>query len=104
MEVLRAVFDAPRDCSQEQLERDFKRHGRKFLEHFESEGWVLRSPLNFYADFGASKDDPNKIHYVIVGWFTPNNRKEQKPEEVVLPKKVVDKLKQKFGGRIKVNE
>ncbi len=101
METLRAVFTAPKDCKGNLLEIIFKENARKFLEHCEVEGWVLRSPLDFYADFGASQEDPSQIHYIIVGQFSDDFRKKTR-EEIHLPEKVVQKLLKKMPEKVRI--
>lgn len=104
MQVIRGVFDVPKDCSDFVLKQEFRTQGYKFLEHFEALGWVLRSPLDFYLDAGRSAKDPLKNHYVIRGMFYPLNVKEDKPEEIHLPDKVVQKLLKKMPHKVKILE
>jgi hypothetical protein len=72
------------------------------MEHFEDEGWVLRSPLDFYLDAGRSAQDPLKNHYVITGYFYPLNKKEDKDGELILPKRIVDKLVEKMPEKVRL--
>jgi len=44
MDRLRAVFDAPKDCSDEQLKRVFYRNGQKFLEAMDKQGGYNARP------------------------------------------------------------
>jgi hypothetical protein len=101
METLRAVFTAPKDCRGDLLNIIFKENARKFLDHFEAEGWVLRSPLDFYQDFGASKEDPNQLHYIIVGVFSDDFKKKERGE-LHLPEKVVQKLLKKMPEKVRI--
>ena len=102
MQKIRAVFDAPKDCSDTFLHSEFRAAARKFLDHFEKEGWVLRSSLDFYCDFGRSNKDLLKNHYVIVGYFYPLNKKEDKKEVIEVPQKVVDKLLAKMPEKVRL--
>ena len=91
MDTLRAVFDAPKDCSEYMLEQICNANGVKFLDAMENQGWVLRSPLSFYQDFGASRNDINNNHYVAVGQFDLVNR-HPIDGKIELPDKVVQRL------------
>lgn len=102
MQLIRAVFDCPKDISETTLNLEFHKAGNKFVDHFEAEGWVLRSPLDYYLDKGHSNKDPDRNHYVIVGYFHPLNKKPDPQEVIHLPKKVVDVLKQKMPEKVKV--
>jgi len=102
MQLIRAVFDAPKDCSDYILKQEFKTAARKFVDHFEAEGWVLKSSLGCYMDAGRSRKDLLKNHYVITGYFYPLNKKEDKKGELILPKSIVDRLKQKMPEKVKV--
>ena len=91
MDTLRAVFDVPKDCSEAILEQMCNANGVKFLEAMERQGWVLRSSLDFYQDFGASRNDVNNNHYVAVGRFDLVNKYPQ-AGKIELPDKIVQKL------------
>ncbi len=102
---IRGVFDAPKDCSQEQLDKLWREHGRKFLDHFESEGWALNAPLDYYADLGASKDE--RIHYVMVGYFAHVNRRETGETELILPDHIAQRVLEqakKYQIKARINE
>uniref|UniRef100_A0A6M3JVK1 Uncharacterized protein n=1 Tax=viral metagenome TaxID=1070528 RepID=A0A6M3JVK1_9ZZZZ len=102
MQKIRAVFDAPKDCSDETLQKEFKGSAQKFVDHFEAEGWVLRSSLDFYCDMGRSNNDPLKNHYVIVGYFYPLNKKADRPGVIELPDRIVQKLLQKMPEKVRI--
>jgi len=102
MQLIRGVFDVPKDCSDHILKSECNTNGTKFVEHFEKEGWVLHSPLDFYLDAGRSREDELKNHYVIVGYFHPLNKKEDKKEVIELPEKIVQKLLKKMPHKVKI--
>jgi hypothetical protein len=101
MDTLRAVFDAPRGCSIEQLEQICHINGNKFIEAKDKEGWVLRSPLDFFQDAAASRKDPNSDHYVAVGRFDLVNR-HPPTGSIDLPDSIVKKLMKKFPEKVKI--
>ena len=101
MDTLRAVFDAPRGCSQEQLEQISYVNGQKFLEAMDRQGWVLRSSLDFYQDAAASRKDVNSNHYVAVGNFDLVNRYPD-TGTIELPDSIVQKLRKKFPEKVKI--
>jgi len=101
MDTLRAVFDAPKDCSKEQLEQISYANGQKFLEKMDEQGWVLRSSLAFYQDFGASRKDVNNNHYVAVGRFDLVNRNPP-TGTIELPDSIVKKLLRIMPEKVKI--
>ena len=101
MDTLRAVFDAPKGCSQKQLEQISYINGQKFLEAMDKQGWVLRSPLDFYQDFAASRKDVNNNHYVAKGRFDLVNRNPP-TGTIELPDSIVQKLKRIMPEKVKV--
>ncbi len=101
MDTLRAVFDAPKGCSKEQLDQICHINGLKFLEAMDNQGWVLRSSLDFYQDFGASRKDVNNDHYVAVGRFDLVNRNPP-TGTIELPDRIVQKLLKKFPKKVKI--
>jgi len=101
MSLIRAVFDAPKDCSNELLELEFRRHGQKFVEAMDKKGWLLTTPLDFHIDFGASRNDAVKNHYVITGDFRSVRHTEQ-GGVIELPDRIVQKLIKKHGDKVRV--
>jgi len=101
MSLIRAVFDEPKDCSNELLKQEFRRHGRKFVDAMDKKGWLLTTPLDFHIDFGASRSDKAKNHYVITGDFRPVNHKDQ-GGVIELPDRIVRKLIKKHGNKVRV--
>ncbi len=101
MDTLRAVFDAPKGCSQEQLEQIAYANGQKFLEAMDKQGWVLRSPLDFYQDSAASRKDVDNNHYVAVGRFDLVNRYPI-DGKIELPDSVVQKLLKTMPEKVRI--
>uniref|UniRef100_A0A6M3IMJ6 Uncharacterized protein n=1 Tax=viral metagenome TaxID=1070528 RepID=A0A6M3IMJ6_9ZZZZ len=101
MDTLRAVFDAPKGCSNKQLEQISYINGQKFLEAMDDKGWVLRSPLDFYQDAAASRKDVNNNHYVAVGRFDLVNRHPD-TGTIELPDSVVQNLLRTMPEKVKI--
>ena len=99
---IHGVFDAPKDCSDYFLKQEADRMIRKYVDHFELDGWVLRSPIEFHLDAGKSAKTPLKNHYVITAYWYPLNKKEDRYETITLPKRVVDKLVQKMPEKVRI--
>lgn len=104
MQKIHGVFDAPKDCSDEFLKAEAHRMIGKYINHFEADGWVLRSPVDFCLDVGRSAKDPVKNHYVITAKWYPLNKKEDKPEVIHLPNRVVQRLLRKMPEKVRILE
>lgn len=101
MYLRRAVFNAPKDISDDNLKKLFEEHGKKFVEAMERQGWRLESELDFYLSLVTTHRDPNQRHYVIVGYFKPSMEEREWIFEDV-PVSLIPRLKKRYGNKVRV--
>ena len=96
--IQRAIFTAPKECSQEFLELEFQRQAAKFVDYMDRQGWQLVSKLEFRLHPAMSRDDKNDNHYVILGYFKPRFPETEWVFENV-PEHVAQKVLKKYGKK-----